>query len=127
MNHLAFGLLAAALGAAARADQLGMIEEAGLVSTASAPGEELGSSVALSGDTAVLGAPLADPGGLADAGLSRVFVRGASGWSEQAELVAADGAAGDELGVAVAVDGDTLALGAWQGGDGGAGSGFISC
>jgi FG-GAP repeat len=123
--RLAFPLLAAALAAAARADQLGTVEEAELLSTSSAPGEALGSSAALSGDTAVLGAPLADPGGLADAGLARVFVRGATGWSEQAELVAADGAAGDELGVAVAVDGDTLALGAWQDDDGGAGSGSV--
>ncbi len=67
----------------------------------------LGFSVALSGDTAVLGATSAD----STVGAVYVFVRSGTTWTEQQKLVASDGVSGDYFGGAVAVDGDT-AIGA---------------
>jgi hypothetical protein len=76
-------------------------------------GARFGWSVALKCDTAVIGAPYADPGGQVDAGAAYVFVRSAGVWTVQTELVADDGAAGDWFGRSVAVDGDTAVIGAY--------------
>lgn len=77
-------------------------------------------SVAISGDTVVIGAERDD-----DArGAAYVYVRGsAGGWARQARLVAGDGAAGDRFGRAVAVSGDTVLIGAPFDGDHGVQSG----
>ncbi len=70
-----------------------------------------GSSVALAGDTAVIGAP--GPGELmTGSGSAYVFTRSGSTWSEQATLTASDGAAEDCFGWAVVVEGDTAVIGA---------------
>jgi len=71
-----------------------------------------GASVALAGDTAVIGAPGHDMGTSADQGAAYVFVCAGDAWSQQARLSAGDGAAGDNLGAAVAVSGDTALIGA---------------
>jgi hypothetical protein len=69
--------------------------------------DELGAAVALSGDTAVVGAP-----GSSGSGAAYVFVRSGTGWSEQQKLVAADGAGSDDLGASVSVEGDVAFAGA---------------
>jgi hypothetical protein len=74
-------------------------------------GDRFGWSVALSGDTALLGAERDDDGG-ADAGSAYVFVRTDGTWSQQEKFVPGDAAAGDELGWSVALDGDTALVGA---------------
>jgi hypothetical protein len=67
--------------------------------------DQFGESVAVSGGTAVIGAP---------AGSAYVFVRAADGaWSQQAKLTAANGAADDWFGSSVAVDGGTAVIGAY--------------
>ena len=70
-------------------------------------------SVAVCGDTAVIGAALDDDKG--DwSGSAYVFVRAADGtWSQHAKLTADDGAAWDWFGHSVAVSGDTAVIGAW--------------
>jgi hypothetical protein len=68
--------------------------------------------VALSGDTALVGATGDDVGTNADQGSAYVFVRNGTAWSLQQKLTAADGAAGDEFGVSVALSGDTALVGA---------------
>jgi hypothetical protein len=73
--------------------------------------ETLGISLGLSGDTLVAGAP-AGMGYGPSTGLARVFVRTSTGWSQQATLIAPDGVANDGFGTAVAIDGDTIAVGA---------------
>jgi len=73
--------------------------------------DELGFSVALSGGTAVVGAPRHDTGGKADAGAAYVFVRSSGTWSQQAQLTADDGNAQDEAGYSVAVTGGRALLG----------------
>lgn len=84
-------------------------------------GDSLGLSIAISGDTVVAGAPQADVAGMGDQGAVYVFVKPLSGWVgsiQSAKLIAADGAAADELGQSVAVSGDTVVAGA-PGADGG--------
>jgi MYXO-CTERM domain-containing protein len=72
--------------------------------------DEFGGSVAVSGDTVVVGARLdTDNGG--DSGSVYVFQDSGSGWTET-KLTASDGAAGDEFGRSVAVSQNTVLVGA---------------
>jgi hypothetical protein len=68
--------------------------------------EEFGSAVALSDGTAVIGAP-----GWSFLGSAYVYVLADGQWSEQAELTAPDGVPCAEFGLAVAIDGDAVAVG----------------
>jgi hypothetical protein len=83
-----------------------------------------GAAVALSGDTLVVGAPGNDSGAVGvgsdaadeaapDAGAAYVFVRTGSTWAQQAFVKASNTGEEDAFGSAVAVDGDTLAIGAY--------------
>ncbi|XXT17486.1 hypothetical protein WME94_45385 [Sorangium sp. So ce429] len=72
----------------------------------------LGWSVALSGDTAILGAPQDDPEGRYSAGSAYVFVREGGAWTQQAKLVPPDSSVNLAFGTSVAVAGDTAAIGA---------------
>ena len=94
-------------------------EQVKLTAGDAAAGDSFGRSVAIDGDTAVVGAPGVDDGG-SDAGAAYVIVRSGGSWSEQAKLTASDAAAGDSFGSSVAIDGDTVVVGApfAPGGDG---------
>lgn len=72
--------------------------------------DRFGNSVALDGDTAVVGAFLEDDKGF-DAGAAYVFVRSGGVWTQQAKLRASDGASSDWFGFSVAVSGDTVVVG----------------
>ncbi|MFN2468534.1 MAG: FG-GAP repeat protein [Gaiellaceae bacterium] len=76
-------------------------------------GDEFGISVAVSGDTALVGVWADDVGGRADQGAAYVFIRSAGVWTVQQKLTAADGAAGDLFGRSVAISGDTALVGAF--------------
>jgi hypothetical protein len=67
-----------------------------------------GSSVAVSGDTAVAGAW----GNNGNRGAVYVYVRSGGVWSQQQKLTAADGAPNDVFGYSVSLSGDTLLIGA---------------
>src|SRR6478736_10195155 len=82
-----------------------------------------GFNVALSGDTLVVGAPqessnaIGVNGNQADtsapnSGAVYVFTRANGVWTQQAYLKASNTEAGDQFGVIMALDGDTLAVGA---------------
>jgi FG-GAP repeat len=73
-----------------------------------------GHSVALDGNTALVGAPYDDVNHT-DQGSAYVFVRNGTTWTEQAHLTAADGANLDLFGWVVALDGDTALVGAYNG------------
>jgi uncharacterized repeat protein (TIGR01451 family) len=77
-------------------------------------GDRLGASVAVAGDTMVVGAPFADPSGVADAGAAFVAVRTGNNWTPPRRIVAPDAAASDHFGwsVAVSADGQTIVVGA---------------
>jgi len=73
--------------------------------------DQFGISVALDGDTALVGAYLNEPTGSA-----YVFVKPGGGWAtgtETAQLTASDGEGGDGFGWSVALDGDTALVGAY--------------
>jgi hypothetical protein len=98
-------------------------QQAKLTAADGAAIDYFGVSVAVDGDTAVIGAWLDDDKG-SNSGSAYVFVRAADGtWSQQAKLTAADGAADDWFGESVSVSGGTAVIGAWQDDDKGDGSG----
>ena len=97
-------------------------EQAKLTASDGAAGDRFGYSVAISGDTAVVGAYIDDEKGI-DSGSAYVFVRSGGIWTEQAKITASDGAAGDQFGLAVAVSGDITIVGALTDGDNGPNSG----
>ena len=86
-----------------------------------------GASVAVYGDTIVVGAPRDDTTAGLDAGSLYVFARSGSTWTQQQHLLAADGAANNELGYSVSLYADTVVAGAQIGNVGGqqAGSAYV--
>jgi hypothetical protein len=70
-----------------------------------------GFSVSLNGDTALIGAPDEYEGDTP--GIAYVFIRTGSNWTQQAKLFASDGAAGDNFGYSVFLNGDTALIGAF--------------
>lgn len=90
-----------------------------------------GFSVAVAGDTIVVGAKQDDVGTNQDQGSAYVFVRPAGGWrvgTQAAKLVASDGAPNDQLGISVAISGDDVFVGSWNddnAGLGGPGSVYV--
>ncbi|HPA19942.1 MAG TPA: choice-of-anchor D domain-containing protein [Verrucomicrobiae bacterium] len=89
-------------------------------------GDSFGYSVAILGDTVVVGASGEDSGATGingnaadnsagDSGAAYVFVRGGTNWSQQAYLKASNTGAGDSFGYSVAVSGDAVVIGApWE-------------
>jgi hypothetical protein len=82
-----------------------------------------GDSVAVDGDTIVVGAPSEDSEATGingsqsnndaeGSGAAYVFVRSGAAWSQQAYLKASNTGAGDGFGVSVAISGDTIVVGA---------------
>lgn len=89
-------------------DPLIWVQEAQLVPGDGVVGDHLGASVAVSTDTAVVGAAAR----ASYKGAVYVFVRSGSSWSQQAELTASDGSPLDYFGQSVALSGDTVVVGA---------------
>ncbi|RYD36329.1 MAG: choice-of-anchor D domain-containing protein [Verrucomicrobiaceae bacterium] len=87
-------------------------------------GDQFGSAVAVSGDTVVIGAygeasittginSVPDYSTFGEAGAAYVFVRSGEGWSQQAYLKASNTEAYDRFGHSVAVNDDTVVIGAY--------------
>ena len=95
--------------------------------------DQFGRSVAVSGDTVVVGAYREDSNAAGvngnqvdnsagDSGAAYVFVRDGGGvWSQQAYLKASNTDANDEFGYSVSMSGDTVVVGAWLEGSNAAG------
>ena len=77
-----------------------------LLANDGALGDNFGSSVALSGWTAIIGA-LQDDGGVEGMGSAYVFVLEGVEWKQQAKLRPSDGAPGNSFGWSVAIDSST--------------------
>jgi hypothetical protein len=84
-----------------------------------------GSSVSVSGDTVVVGAPWENSSSTgvngnqndssaSKSGASYVFVRGGTTWSQQAYLKASNADRDDRFGESVSISGDTMVVGAFQ-------------
>ena len=86
----------------------GWTQQAKLTASDGAAGHVFGSAAAIDGGTAVVGAP----SGFFGAGAAYVFVRTAGVWTEQAVLVSSNPSALATFGSSVAVDGDTVVVGA---------------
>ena len=81
-----------------------------------------GISVAIDGDTVVVGARGKLPGA------AYIFERnqgGAENWGQVRNLTASDGVGGDQFGISVAINGDTVAVGAIHGNRGTSGAVYI--
>ena len=100
------------------------VQVAKLTASDGAADDYFGSSVAISGDTIVVGADGDDDGGT-DSGSAYVYEKNpATGLFEQVvKLTASDAAADDRFGNSVAVSGDTVVIGADGDDDGGLSSG----
>ena len=100
----------------------GAFEEQAILHASDAQADDqFGCSVAISGDTAIMGAWSEDGGG-GNSGAAYVFAKSAGGvWTQQAILNASDAQTNDQFGHSVAISGDTVIVGAYRE-DGGEGS-----
>jgi hypothetical protein len=97
-------------------------QEAKLTASNGVPNDSFGSSVALRGNTAIVGAV----GVAGNAGAAYVFVRKGTVWTQQAVLTASDGAGFDKFGSSVALNGGTALVGAfWKASQTGAAYVFV--
>ncbi len=83
-------------------------QQAKLTASDGATYDSFGYSVALSGDTVIIGAY----GDNSSRGSAYIFTRSGTTWTQQAKLTASDGATGDQFGYSVSVYGDTVLIGA---------------
>jgi hypothetical protein len=90
-------------------------------------GDDYGFAVAVSGDTIVVGSPRDDTVAGSRAGSAWVYRFDGASFAEEDHLFAADAGADDRFGFSVAVDGDTILVGAIQHDDGAAnaGAGYV--
>ncbi len=92
-----------------------IVQRAKLTAADGAVHDLFGTSVAVSGNTVVVGAPYNSYNGSAGTGAAYVFVKSGSGWTnmtQTAELLASDGVAGNYFGSSVAIAGNTVVVGA---------------
>jgi len=78
-----------------------------------AVGAKFGQSVAISGNTAVIGAYGAPVGANASAGQAYIFTNSGGSWTQTAILNASDVAGGAQFGQSVAISGNTAVIGAY--------------
>jgi trimeric autotransporter adhesin len=92
------------------------IKQAKLLASDGQDGDHFGYSIAISGNTLVVGSPFADVGSNSAQGAAYVFVKPATGgWvnaTQNAKLISSDGMASDNFGFSVAIKGDQIAVGA---------------
>jgi hypothetical protein len=87
-------------------------EQTGLVAGGGEASDQFGWNIAVSGDTAAVTAPFDDEKS-PDAGAAYVYTQGVDGrWIQQAKLIADDGAEAAFFGHDIAIDGDTIVVGA---------------
>lgn len=71
-----------------------------------------GTSVAISGNIAVVGSPSEGIGGNTEQGTAYIYTRNNGNWTLQTQLMAGDGAPGDQFGARVSVSGQSVIIGA---------------
>ncbi|MHA1485386.1 MAG: FG-GAP repeat protein, partial [Candidatus Thorarchaeota archaeon] len=97
-------------------------EQDKLLASDGAANDRFGLSVSIDGDYAIIGASDDDDNG-DGSGSAYVFIRSGTAWTEQAKLLASDGAADDRFGFSVSIDGDYAIIGAYRNDDNGETSG----
>lgn len=90
------------------------VEQAKLTPSDAGAGDWFGFNVAISGNTAIVSDSYDQKKGKdpINAGSAYIFVRSGGHWTEQAKLTASDGAGEDRFGYSVAIDEDTVIIGA---------------
>jgi len=76
--------------------------------------DRFGGAVDLDGDTLAIGAANDDVSSVIDQGSAYVFTRAGGVWTQQAKLVASDGASSDLLGSSLSLSGDRILVGSPQ-------------
>jgi hypothetical protein len=87
-------------------------QQAELTAPGLSPGDAFGSGAGIDGDVAVVGAQYQTIGGNAFQGAAYAFSRTGDTWGEPVQLVASDGAAGDNFGWWIQAEGNTVLIGA---------------
>jgi hypothetical protein len=90
----------------------GWVQEAKLVANDAQPGDTFGVSVAIDGQTVVVGATGVDIGRENNVGAAYVFSRDGSSWIQKARLVPPEPLEDDAFGTSVAIDGISIVVGA---------------
>ena len=80
------------------------VEQQKITASDGAPGDAFGSAISMAGGVALIGAPLADLPGKADAGAAYLFIRSNGSWQERSKLAAADAQVSASFGASTAVD-----------------------
>jgi len=75
------------------------------------PGDAFGQSIALTKNHLIIGAPRSDAKGI-DSGAAYIYMRENNTWRFQTKITATDGAVEDLFGISVAIDGNTIIVGA---------------
>jgi hypothetical protein len=104
----------AARGESGRAAANVFTETSKLLAADGAAGDDFGFSVSIDSNTAIAGAWAGNVGTNSNQGSVYVFFRTGTAWTLQQKLTASDGAENDGFGVSVAIDGDTIIVGAWH-------------
>jgi hypothetical protein len=94
----------------------GWVEQAKLVAADGAIDDFFGISVAISGDYVIVGSSNDATGSILGHGSAYIFIRNGVSWTQQAKLVASDGAAFDYFGTSVDIENEYAIIGA-QGDD----------
>jgi len=88
-------------------------------------GDWFGASVAVSGDVALIGAHLSNPGGIVNVGSAYIFRYDGSGWLLEQAIPNPELAVDDFFGSSVAIDGDVAVVGAYGDDPGTDGSAYV--
>jgi hypothetical protein len=87
-------------------------QQAKLNASDGASSDYFGHSVSISGDYVIVGTTNDDVGGNTDQGSAYTFLRSGTAWTQQAKLIASDGAISDYFGSSVSISGDYAIVGA---------------
>ena len=98
------------------------LERAKIIANDAKAGDLFGNTVAISGETAVIGAPGVDDAG-PEAGAAYVFGRSGDNWIQQAKLIGNDIGTFDQFGAAIAIHENTVIVGAYGKDEGGVDTG----
>ncbi len=95
------------------------IQTAKLVASDAAEFDEFGSSVSLSGDRVLVGAPIDENAGGESAGSAYIFDHDPTtgDWTQTAKLTASDGSYNDKFGSSISISGDAVIVGMIPGGN----------
>lgn len=88
------------------------VEQAKLSAVGGEASDNFGSSVAISGDYAIVGAPRDNVGANSDQGSAYIFIRSGTTWTQQSNFSGNSATADDRFGSSVSIDGIYAAIGA---------------